>query len=408
MMRKPKKFPEIVRLCAAVSISGVMLSIAPLSGFASSIQAPATTQSAVVKQIGTVVSATGSVLMLKTDAAQQLQVNVVEGARILQLAPGSTNLKEAQSIALSDVAAGDRVLVTGKAGAAAGSMEASRVILMKSNEIAQKHAGEQADWQRRGVGGIVTAVDSGAGTIVAVEGAKKLTVNTSSKTNFRRYAGDSVRFEDATPGTLAQIQPGDQVRVLGDRSADGLAIAAEKVISGSFQHLAGTIASISAANEVITLRDLATKKMVTVRFTASSSIRALPPKVAARFAIRAKGTAAANGGESRKGAQQAGQRPGQPASEGADENAAAEERSAGTDLSQVVSRLPNGTLADLKVGDAVMIVASHPNPGSTTDTVVTLLSGVEPILAATPSGTTAMTLSPWNIGSASGDSGAQQ
>ena len=407
MMRIPKKFPEIVRLCAAVLISGLVLTIAPLGGFASAIQVPATSQSAVVKQIGTVVSATGSVLTLKTDAAQQLQVNVMEGARILQLAPGSTNLKEAQSIALSDVAPGDRVLVTGNAGASAGSMEASRVILMKSNEIAQKHAGEQADWQRRGVGGIVTAVDLGSGTIVAVEGAKKLTVNTSSKTNFRRYAGDSVRFEDATRGTLAQIQPGDQVRVLGDRSADGLAIAAEEVISGSFKHLAGTIASISVANEVITLRDLATKKMVTVKFTVSSSIRALPPKVAAMFAVRAKGTAA-NGGESRRVAQQAGQRPGQPSGEGADENAEAEERSAGTDLSQLVSRLPNGTLADLKVGDAVMIVASHPNSGSTTDTVVTLLSGVEPILAATPSGTTAMTLSPWNIGSASGDSGAQQ
>ena len=64
----------------------------------------------------------------------------------------------------------------------------------------------------------------------------------------------------------------------------------------------------------------------------------------------------------------------------------------------MVSRLPNKTIADLKVGDAVMIVASQPDPGSATVTAVTLLSGVEPILAATPSGGPAMTLSPWNIG----------
>jgi hypothetical protein len=64
----------------------------------------------------------------------------------------------------------------------------------------------------------------------------------------------------------------------------------------------------------------------------------------------------------------------------------------------LVSRLPNKTLADLKVGDAVMIVASQPDPGSATVTAVTLLSGVEPILAATPSGGPTMTLSPWSLG----------
>ena len=78
------------------------------------------------------------------------------------------------------------------------------------------------------------------------------------------------------------------------------------------------------------------------------------------------------------------------------------------DLSQRVSRLPDQTLADLKVGDAVMIVASQSMAGGTTETAVTVLSGVEPILAATPSGSAAMTLSPWSMGGSSADSGAQQ
>ncbi len=68
------------------------------------------------------------------------------------------------------------------------------------------------------------------------------------------------------------------------------------------------------------------------------------------------------------------------------------------DLSQMLARLPNETIADVKVGDAVMIVASQTEPGNATMTAVTLLSGVEPILAATPSGAPAMTLSPWNVG----------
>ena len=71
----------------------------------------------------------------------------------------------------------------------------------------------------------------------------------------------------------------------------------------------------------------------------------------------------------------------------------------------MVSRLPVGAIGDLKVGGAVMIVASQADPGSATVTAITLLSGVEPILAATPSGTPAMTLSPWNVGSGAPDGG---
>jgi hypothetical protein len=60
----------------------------------------------------------------------------------------------------------------------------------------------------------------------------------------------------------------------------------------------------------------------------------------------------------------------------------------------MLSHFPNETLADLKVGDAVMIVASQPDPSSPSVTAVTMLSGVEPILAA-PNGSQ-MTLSPWS------------
>ena len=74
----------------------------------------------------------------------------------------------------------------------------------------------------------------------------------------------------------------------------------------------------------------------------------------------------------------------------------------------MLSRLPTQTLADLKVGDAVMIVASESAPGSDKVTAVTMLSGVEPILAATPSGAPAMTLSPWNVGGGTPEGGGGQ
>ncbi len=128
-------------------------------------QAPAAAPTAAARQLGTVTAIAGNSLTLKTDAGQEVVVSVPEGARILQLAPGSTDLKTAQTIALKDIAVGDRVLVNGKAGDSAGSFAAVRVILMKSSDIAQKHETEQADWQKRGTGGIVSAVDAGYGYV---------------------------------------------------------------------------------------------------------------------------------------------------------------------------------------------------------------------------------------------------
>jgi co-chaperonin GroES (HSP10) len=359
-------------------------------------QAPAAAPAPAARQLGTVTAIAGNNLTLKTDAGQVVAVTVQDGARILQLAPGSTDLKTAQAIVLKDIEAGDRVLVTGKAGDNAGTFAAARVILMKSSDIAQKHETEQADWQKRGTGGIVSAVDAGTGTLMVTVGAKKVAVNTSGKTQFRRYAGDSVKFEDAKPGTLAQIQPGDQLRVLGSKSDDGSSIQAEAVVSGSFKNLAGLIATIDAANGTLTLKDLTTKKTVTVMITANSNVRTLPPEAAAMFAARAKGAGAGASGVG--STQPAAQRD----ASGGEGRPGGAGRSAGGDLSQLVSRLPNKTIADLKAGDAVMIVASQPDPGSATVTAVTLLSGVEPILAATPSGGPAMTLSPWNLGGGEG------
>jgi co-chaperonin GroES (HSP10) len=380
------------------------LSVASSNLFA---QAPAAARAA-ARQIGTVKAIAGNSLTLTTDAGQQVSVSVADAARILQAAPGSTDLKSAQAIALADIAVGDRVLVTGKAGDDAASLTASRVILMKSTDIAQKNEAEKIDWQRRGSGGLVSAVDAGTGTVTVSAGAKKIQVQTSGSTKFRRYAGDSVKFEDTKPGTLAQIQAGDQLRVRGAKSEDGSSIQAEEVVSGSFKNLAGTIATIDAAGGALTLKDLATKRTMTVKVTTNSDIRKLPPQAAAMFAARAKGGGAAGtapGGApaSAQGAGQAGagaQRgPGDMgAGQGSGSGSGGTGRSAGMDLSQMLSHLPNETIADLKVGDAVMIVASQAEQGSATMTAVTLLAGVEPILAATPSGAPAMTLSPWSVG----------
>lgn len=384
--------------CASVLGASLLLPAARMATAAA--QAPAA--AATAPKIGTVKSISGSTITFATDAGQQVAVTVAAGARILQLAPGSKDLKSAETITLGGIAPGDRILISGKAGDDAASFTASRVILMKAQDIAQQHAKEEADWQKRGTGGLVGAVDEATGTLTVAIGTKKIEVHTTPATTFRRYSGASVKFEDAKPSTLAEVHPGDQVRVLGTKSEDGLSIQAETIVSGSFLHLAGTIATLDAANGTFTLKDLATKRMMTVKVTKDSDVRKLPPQVAARFAARARGGAGAHGGGNAEGARPASQS--NAATPAGPRGGAEQTRSAGMDLSQMLNRLPTETLAELKTGDAVMIVASQLAPDSSEVTAVTLLSGVEPILAAP--GASSMSISPWNVGGDTPDASA--
>ena len=63
--------------------------------------------------------------------------------------------------------------------------------------------------------------------------------------------------------------------------------------------------------------------------------------------------------------------------------------------------MPAVTLSDLHKGDAVMIVATQGAPSGGA-TAITLLSGVDAILQAAPSGSQAMMLSPWSLGAPGG------
>ncbi len=72
----------------------------------------------------------------------------------------------------------------------------------------------------------------------------------------------------------------------------------------------------------------------------------------------------------------------------------------------MLNRMPAVTLADLQKGDAIMIVTTEGSANSQ-PTAITLLSGVEPILSASPdSNRAAMLLSPWNLGGGGGEAAA--
>jgi hypothetical protein len=361
------------------------------------------------KQVGTVKATSGDGLTLTTAAGQDVVVSVPAAAKVLVVAPGSKDLKSATAGTLGDVAVGDKVLVVSDPAASGAGMTAARVILMKAGAIAATHQAEEQAWTMGG-GGIVKSVDAAAGTIVIASGMKTVTVTVTPQTIVRRYAGDSVRFADAKVSTIGAIQKGDQLRVRGTKSADGMTIAADELVTGMFKNYSGLIESIDATAGTVTLKDLTSKKTVTVGVGANSDVRRIPPMMAERVAARMRGGAAGAGAGAHAGAGEHAGAPAGPGGQGGPggpgaADGAMRERSAGSDLSQMLSRLPTETLSGLKVGDAVMIVATSPGSDTETPMAVTLLAGVDPILRA-PSGQS-MTLSPWSLGGGGGEGGGE-
>jgi len=364
-----------------------------------------TAAGAVVKNVGAVKSITGKSLVLKTDAGPEITISVPDGARIVRLAAGQTDLKNAPSITLAEVQVGDRILLRGRAGAD-GVVEATTLVVMKQADVAQKQQHDREDWQKRGTGGIVSAIDSATGTFtVSITPTLSVLVKTSKDTSFLRYSPTSVKFADAQKGTIDQIKTGDQLRARGTRSADGKELTAEEVISGTFRNIAGTISSIDAANNTVTVKDILAKKSVVIKFNSDSQLRKLAPQMAQRLAFFLKGGAqAAQGGTPASGQTAASGTPTAGLGQG---GAQGPRPAGGPDFQQMLSRIPSVTLADLQKEDAVMVVATQGTTGNEV-TAITLLGGVEPILTASPNGTSAAALfSGWNLGAPGGEAGTQ-
>lgn len=380
------------------------LLIAPSAVLAAQTAAAGTAQSgaqtAAPRQSGTVKAVTPSDLVLTNAAGQDFAVNLPPSAKVLLVDPVTRDVKNAQPGSIGDIAAGDKAIVSGTAGDAGQTLNATRILLLKSGAIAAMHEQEQAAWARS-LGGIVKAKDAASGALTVANGARTYTINTTPQTVVRRYAAGSVRFEDAVKSNVDAVQPGDQVQARGQRSPDGATVTADEIVTGSFSNFSGTLSGIDASAGTVTLKDLATKRQVTVLVTPQTNVRKLPAGFGAGMAARGgAGTAAGAQGRpagSGEGTGAGNSAQGSPAA-GAREGAAAGGRR--PDLSRILNRLPTETLGELKQGDAVMIVASNAAGGGQ-PTAITLLSGVEQILASSPAGQT--TLSPWSLGGGGGE-----
>jgi hypothetical protein len=352
---------------------------------------------AVNRFLGTITATGNGLLTVKTDAGAERKVTVPDGIKIQRIAPGAKDLSSAATIPFADLAVGDRVLVRIAPDPGAdpsAPVTAISIVAIPQADLAQKQQREREDWQRNGVGGLVKSVNPGTGDIVIVSGAgaiqKTTTLHTTPATVLRRYAPDSVNFDQAKPAPIETIHVGDQLRARGTKNADGTEIAAVEVVSGSFRNIAGTISSINAGAQTIVLKDLATKQTVTVHVGPDVQMRKLPDTMARMLAALTKP------GEGGSNARPAGAAPGSTGAAGGSQGEYGQgRRSGGGDLQQMLNRAPAIHLADLQKGDAVMLVSTQ---GTAEVTAVTLLAGVEPLLQA-PASTQNMLLSNWNMSS---------
>ena len=408
-MKNKMKIP-VPAWMALAGLTIALLAGAPLARAQGAATAPPS------RFLGTITAIAGDTLTVKSDADGLRQVEVPATASIKRVEPGQKDLSTAVIIQFSDLAVGDRALVKLDPNAPAGASKALQIVAIKQADVALKQQKDREDWQRRGVGGLVKSVDSAGGAIVLTSGvgatAKTITVHTSKATVLKRYAPASVSYDAALPAPIDAIHAGDQLQARGTKSADGTEMAAEEVVSGTFRNISGIIGSLDPASSTFVLKDLATKKQVTIHITPDAQMRRLPDVIARVLAARLKGDAngsssgrggdaqlASGGAGAGTGGAGTGQRGGSGQWAGQGSGQAGRQ---GGDPMQMLSRAPAIQFADLKKGDAVMLVSTD---GATDVTAITLLAGVEPLLEAPAA--SQMLLNNWSMNSGAGAAEAE-
>lgn len=394
-------------------LSAITLAALFLPAISPAAQAQQASPPEIARRIGAIKAISGNTLTLSQDSGPDITATVAPNARILRIAPGAKDLKDAAAIQLQDLQVGDKVRVRGHASAA--GIDTLEVLVITSAAVDAVRDQIRQDWQKRGVSGLVDAVDTATGSVtlsIPGLGSKRtVVIRTTKSTVVHRYSPDSFKSEDARPAAVRDIHSGDQLRARGDRSDDNNEVTAEEIFTGDFPQFTGTVKSVDEKAGTLSVQDLTTKKTVEVKITAASQLHKVPAEVAQRLALRLKSAmppgvpapganstvkaAAVDSGSGKGGAgagtEAGGQTPGGMRSKGA------------PDFQQMVAMMAGASLADLHLqkGDAVYILATE-GTASTAKTVIVLVSGVEPILQAAPTAGQAMMLTPWSLGGAPG------
>ncbi len=330
-------------------------------------------------------------LTLKTAAGSVVVVALDDRTTYLQVPPGEVTLEKAAPIPAGSIGVGDRVIARGRVAADRKSVPARQVIVMTRADLARKGEREREEWRRRGIAARVVEVRPAEREVVAVLGSgageQRIVLGVSEKVVLRRLAPGAVKFSDARPSTLEELKPGDHIRALGERSPDGSRYTPEEIISGSFRMVGGPLKAVDAAAGELTIESLEDGRPVKVALVKDSMLRRVPPDLVALIARRKTEGDAAK----------------------ADAGARPPQGPANADIQEMIERLPQLALSELKVGETI-VASSTAGPDPERVTGIIVAAGLESLLkpAKAARGTLKSTASGTSLGLPSGvlDGGA--
>lgn len=330
------------------------------------------------------IDATAKQLTIKTDAGSTVTVSLSDKTTYKKLAPGETSLTNASDVTFADLAEGDRIMARGTVAADFKSVPAAMVIVMTKGDLAKKADAERAEWRRRGILGVITALKPDTKEITisnrTMAGMQSIVIPVTDKTEMRRYAPDSIKFGDAKPSDFSELKVGDQLRALGDRGEDPLRFNAQKVVTGSFRTVGGVVTAIDPATGEIKINDLEKKTPLTIVIKQDAVLRRFPAEMGMGFGARPGGGPGGPGGAAPAGAQgqgQTAQGPQRPQGAGGPGGSGG---SGGRNINDMLERLPTISIADVKVGDTI-IVSSTQGVDPTRLTAISLVAGADTLLA---------------------------
>jgi hypothetical protein len=360
---------------------------------------PATQISGVIGEVKTIDAATNQ-MQVRSDSGVIAMVGINDKTQYKRMALGAKSLTGATDVTLADVGQGDRIWARWRPGTDQKTTPAAQLVIMSKADLAKKQQQDRAEWQKRGVNGIVGSVNPSTQEITVSSRSlmgqpTNIIIPVNEKVLMRRYPPDTIpKYSEAKPGKFEEVKVGDQLRALGDKSADGTRMTAEEVVFGTFKIVGGTVTALDVASNQIRITDLQTKKPLTINFKPDTVIRRLPEgggmmlmggmggpggPGAGQGQARPQGQGQTQTAQGPAGAQ--GQKPqGAGGPQGAGPGGPQGSRmGGGGNMADMLERLPIISLNELKVGD-VILLSSLPGADPTQLTAISLVSGVQPLL----------------------------
>ncbi|HET6978002.1 MAG TPA: hypothetical protein VFI24_16855 [Pyrinomonadaceae bacterium] len=295
--------------------------------------------------VGTVIEKTGKTINIKTDQNTTIAIRANETTACLRVPAGAQSLDKATPILFEEIVNGDRVLARGNK--APDEFAAVRIVVLSKDDVTKKRERDLEEWRTRGIAGVVKALNPGTNEInLELRGATpaSLVAINASASQFRRYTTTAINFEDTKQSNFAEVAVGDQLRALGDKSADGKSFKAEAVVSGSFKTIGATVTAIDLQNNQISAATLDQRKPIKVTTLKQTLVRRIPAALVPAIAQKARANQSA-------------------------------------EVQQLIDTLPVVALSDLKAGDVVSITGIREKDESQM-TAIKLVAGIDAVLRA--------------------------